>query len=142
MNAVGLRPLAARCALLIAASFGSGACSALELVHSPGRAAQPVAGAAVLARVRAACLSFNVLTLEIPRPCDAEQVVERMLSPVAKRVSPLPPRELQVRATPDRGLWWLTRLLGIRRAAAEATLLVPRRSTAVTRTASAERVRQ
>jgi hypothetical protein len=79
----------------------------------------------IVVAIRARCLGFYVGTIGIPS-CDLDTVMNGLLRETGKALGADRLLEVRFEATPDSGVWWLTKLLWFRQARVSALAVIGR----------------
>jgi hypothetical protein len=105
----------ALCGLVAAAVATS--CSSVDVVRLQPDLIEVPEGMEPVAGIQATCLGFYLFTLGIP-DADLEKAVNELLMAEARKIGAERVMNLRFEATPEGGIWWLTKLLGFRSATA------------------------
>ncbi len=94
-----------------------GSCSSVDVVRLQPDLVDVPKGMEPVAGIQATCLGFYLFTLGMPE-ADLEKAVNELLMKEAQKVGAQRVMNLHFDATPESGVWWLTKLLGFRSATA------------------------
>jgi hypothetical protein len=97
-------------------------CSSVDVVRLQPDMVEVPEGMEPVAGLQTTCLGFYLFTLGIPA-ADLEKAVNELLMKEARKIGADRVMNLQFDATPEGGIWWLTKLLGFRSASASGVAI-------------------
>ncbi len=99
------------------------ACASVDVVRLQPDLLQTPKGTEPLAGIQVECVGFYLFTIGIPE-CDMDRAVNDLLFKEARKLGAERLINLKFEGTPGGGIWWLTKLLGLRFASASAVALM------------------
>lgn len=112
---------------LVVLSVALGSCASVDVVRLQPELLQTPEGTEPLAGIQASCVGFYLFTLGIPE-ADMDRAVNELLLKEAKKLGADRLINFRFEGTPGDGIWWLTKIFGIRTATASAVAVVNRAS--------------
>lgn len=97
-------------------------CSSVDVVRLQPDLIEVPEGMEPVAGIQATCIGFYIFTLGLP-DADLEKAVNELLMTEARKLGAERVMNLRFEATPESGIWWLTKLLGFRSASASGVAI-------------------
>jgi len=116
-------PILTPCALLLALAISLVGCASVTVVRLQPDLIKTPPGTEPLAGIQTTCTGFYIATLGIPE-ADLDCAINDLLHKAARELGASALIGLRFEVTPDNGIWWLTKLLGVRTARASAIAVV------------------